>query len=206
MNHAVPVLVARNVDVRRGGRCVVRGLSFGLGGGGLALVVGPNGSGKTSLLRVLAGLAPCAGGEVTWNSVALARIPAEDRADIAYRGHLDGLKKELTVEENLAFWAALRRQRSGFDELLAALDLHGVAGRQVRFLSAGQRRRAALATLKVAPARLWLLDEPMTNLDSAGRTLVAGWVSEHLAQGGVAVVATHRPDELARPGATLVEL
>jgi heme exporter protein A len=206
LNPPPAILEARNVDVWRAERCLVRGLSFALHAGQLALVVGPNGSGKTSLLRILAGLAPCVAGDVTWNSVAMQRIAPEQRAQIAYRGHLDGLKKELTVEENLAFCAALHRRPASFDALLAGLSLHGLAARQIRFLSAGQRRRVGLAALRVAGARLWLLDEPMTNLDSAGRTLMGAWLQEHLRDGGVAVVATHQPEELARPGTTLVEL
>ena len=206
MQQPVPVLEARNIDIWRGERCLIRGLSFSVGGGQLALVVGPNGAGKTSLLRVLAGLAPYGSGQVLWNGTAVPRLAPEERADFVYRGHLDGLKKELTVEENLSFSAALRGQAAVFDSLLMTLNLHDVADRQTRFLSAGQRRRVGLAALKLANARLWLLDEPMTNLDAAGRALVTGWVDEHLRGGGIAVVATHQPEELARPGTTLVEL
>jgi heme exporter protein A len=202
----VPVFEARDIDVWRAERCLIRGLSFSLGGGQLGLVTGPNGAGKTSLLRVLAGLAPYLAGELLWNRTPVARLAPEQRADLVYHGHLDGLKKELTVVENLSFCAALRGQPNAFDSLLTTLSLADVADRQTRYLSAGQRRRAGLAALKLANARLWLLDEPMTNLDTAGRALVAGWVEEHLSGGGIAVVATHQPEELARPGTTLVEL
>jgi len=200
------VLEARDVDVWRGDRCLVRGLSFALPAGQMALVVGPNGAGKTSLLRILAGLAPCVAGRVTWNSVAVQDLPPEGRGEIVYRGHLDALKKDLTVEENLAFCATLRRQPQVFGALLAALGLHELKDRQVRFLSAGQRRRTGLACMRVAAARLWLLDEPLTNLDAAGRATVIGWLEEHLQGGGLAVVATHEPGELGRPGTLVVEL
>jgi heme exporter protein A len=206
VNQPAAILEARDVDVWRGERCLVRGLSFALHAGQMALVVGPNGAGKTTLLRLLAGLAPCIAGRISWNSVALEQIPPEGRSEIAYRGHLDALKKELTVEENLAFCAALRRRAPGFDNLLAGLGLAELKDRQVRFLSAGQRRRAGLACMRVAAARLWLLDEPLTNLDAAGRATVGRWLDEHLRGGGLAVVATHEPGELARPGTTLVEL
>jgi heme exporter protein A len=157
-------------------------------------------------LRILAGLAPCVAGGVTWNSVAVQDLPPEGRGEIVYRGHLDALKKDLTVEENLAFCAALRRQPEGFGALLAALGLRELKDRQVRFLSAGQRRRTGLACMRVAAARLWLLDEPLTNLDAAGRATVIGWLEEHLQGGGLAVVATHEPGELGRPGTLVVEL
>jgi heme exporter protein A len=206
VNQPAAVLEARDVDVWRGERCLVQGLSFSLSAGQMALVVGPNGAGKTSLLRLLAGLAPCIAGRITWNSVALEHIPPEGRAEIVYRGHLDALKKDLTVAENLALCAALRRQPGGFDDLLAALGLWELKDRQVRLLSAGQRRRTGLACMRVAAARLWLLDEPLTNLDSAGRATVGGWLDSHLRGGGLAVVATHEPGELGRPGMTLVEL
>jgi heme exporter protein A len=206
VNQPAAVLEARDVDVWRGDRCLVRGLSFALDAGQMALVVGPNGAGKTSLLRIIAGLAPCVAGSVTWNSVAIQGLAPEGRAEIVYRGHLDALKKELTVEENLAFCAALRRQPRGFDGLLAELGLRELKDRQVRFLSAGQRRRAGLACMRVAAARLWVLDEPLTNLDSTGRATVAGWLQEHLHSGGLAVVATHEQRELAWPGTMLVEL
>jgi heme exporter protein A len=206
VNEPAAVLEARDVDVWRGERCLVRGLSFALSAGQMALIVGPNGAGKTSLLRLLAGLAPCIAGRITWNSVALEHMPPEGRGEIAYRGHVDALKKDLTVEENLALCAALRRQPGGFDSLLTALGLRELKDRQVRFLSAGQRRRAGLACLRVAAARLWLLDEPLTNLDSAGRATVGAWLDSHLRAAGLAVVATHEPGELARPGTILVEL
>lgn len=206
MNQPAAVLEARDVDVWRGERCLVRGLSFAVHGGQMALVVGPNGAGKTSLLRLLAGLAPCVAGRITWNSVAVHGIAPEGRGEIVYRGHLDALKKDLTVAENVALAAALRRRPREFDGLLTELGLLELKDRQVRFLSAGQRRRAGLACMRVAAARLWLLDEPLTNLDSAGRATVGGWLEEHLRGGGLAVVATHEPGALARPGTMLVEL
>jgi heme exporter protein A len=201
-----PVLEARGVDVWRGERCLVEGLDFALADGQLALVVGSNGSGKTSLLRILAGIAPCVRGSVTWKSANVGNLEPEQRGDIVYRGHADGLKKELTVLENLEFCAAIRHRDGVSEGLLNALKLENLANRQVRFLSAGQRRRVGLAALRVVRARLWILDEPMTNLDSAGRGLAARWLGEHLEGGGIAVIATHQPEELERPGAFVVEL
>jgi heme exporter protein A len=201
------VLRARELAIWRGERCLFEGLDFELGPGQLGLVVGPNGAGKTTLLRVLAGLAQPTSGRVTWHGVPVDGLSGERRADIAYRGHLDGLKKDLTVTENLQFSAALlQRVPAPLQPLLDELELAQVAHTRTRYLSAGQRRRTALATLKASPAKVWLLDEPMTNLDKAGRALVVAWTRAHLDAGGSAVVATHQPDELVAHGAIVIEL
>ncbi|HZF29078.1 MAG TPA: heme ABC exporter ATP-binding protein CcmA [Gammaproteobacteria bacterium] len=200
------MLRARGLAIWRGERCLFEGLDFELGPGQLALVVGPNGAGKTTLLRVLAGLAQPTSGRVTWGDSPVDALAGERRAEIAYRGHLDGLKKDLTVTENLAFHSALFLGRTAVEPLLAEIELARAADTRARYLSAGQRRRAALAALKLAPAKLWLLDEPMTNLDSAGRALVVAWTRAHLQAGGSAVVATHQPDEFVAHGAIVIEL
>ena len=200
------VLRARGLAIWRGERCLFEGLDFELGAGQLALVVGPNGAGKTTLLRVLAGLARPTSGGVTWHDTPVDALPGDRRAEVAYRGHLDGLKKDLTVSENLGFHSALFQGRAALEPLLAELELARAADARVRYLSAGQRRRAALAALKLTPAKLWLLDEPMTNLDSAGRALVVAWTRTHLENGGSAVIATHQPDEFVAHGAIVIEL
>ena len=198
--------MADGLGVSRGGRRLIHGLSFELEAGQAALIVGPNGSGKTSLLRVLAGLSPPATGMVRWAETEVGRLAPEQRADISYRGHLDGLKKDLTVRENLEFHRSLSGGTGPLDDLLGTLELSDVADHRLRFLSVGQRRRAGLATLKAGTARLWLLDEPMANLDIDGRKLVARWIEEHLGAGGLAAIATHQPDELAARGALSIEL
>jgi heme exporter protein A len=199
-------LRGRDLTVWRGERCLFEALDFEIGRGELALVLGPNGSGKTTLLRVLAGLASPTAGSVTWDGVTVEGLAPEQRAAIVYRGHLDGLKRELTVRENLRFHAALWHASSELDVLLAELSLTGAAETRARYLSAGQRRRAGLATLKLCSAELWILDEPLTNLDREGRALVVGWVQQHLQNGGAAVIATHQPDEFATPGTLSIEL
>jgi len=139
-------LCARELAVWRGERCLFEGLDLTLGPGKLGLVVGPNGSGKSTLLRVLAGLATATSGIVTWRGSKLEALPFEYRGDIAYRGHLDGLKRDLTVLENLRFHATIWRGRPELEPaLLEEVALASVANVRVRYLSAGQQRRGALA-------------------------------------------------------------
>jgi heme exporter protein A len=200
------VLHGRDLAVWRGERCLFERLTFELHSGQLALLAGPNGSGKTTLLRVLAGLASPTAGVATWNGTAVAELPAEQRGDLAYRGHLEALKRDLSVRENLRFHASLFGASTPLEPVLTELRLEGVADTRVRHLSAGQKRRAALASLPLSGARLWLLDEPTTNLDRDGRTLLRDWTRRHLSEGGLAVIATHQPDELAEPGVLMIEL
>jgi heme exporter protein A len=200
------VLCGRELAVWRGERCLFEHLSFELGPAQLALLIGPNGSGKTTLLRVLAGLGLPTSGSATFNGVQVSELEAEQRAAIAYRGHLEALKRDLTVRENLTFHAALWGSASDLDGILEELKLGAVAHMRARYLSAGQRRRVALAMLQMSGAKLWLLDEPTTNLDADGRALVVDWTRRHLAAGGLAVIATHQPDEFAAPGALAIEL
>jgi heme exporter protein A len=200
------VLRGRDLAVWRGERCLFEALSFELHAGQLALLVGPNGSGKTTLLRVLAGLAPPTAGVAAWNGTAIADLAPEQRADLAYRGHLEALKRDLSVRENLQFQASLFGASRPLDSVLADLGLEASAETRVRYLSAGQKRRAALASLQLSGAKLWLLDEPTTNLDRDGRTLLRDWTRRHLGAGGLAVIATHQPDEFADRGALVIEL
>jgi len=199
-------LSVQNVEISRGERQLFAGLDFELTCGQLALVTGPNGAGKTTLMRTLAGLRPPSGGSVSFDGVAVTRIASSLTAPIAFQGHLDGLKKDLTVEENMLFAAALWGGKQGIAALASELGLEDCLTRQVRFLSAGQRRRAALGCVRLRPATLWLLDEPLTNLDARGAGLVATWLDAHLDRGGSAVVATHQPEKLAGRAALEVGL
>jgi heme exporter protein A len=184
-------LSAENLTLERGGRRLFSGLSFAVGAGEALVVTGPNGAGKSSLLRGIAGFLPFAEGRVRWEG-------GEIEAQIHYLGHLDALKTSLTAAENLSFWGALLGDgpaRAG--AALSALGLPHVADFPVRALSAGQKRRVALARLLVAPRPLWLLDEPTTALDAGAQALFAELMRAHLEGGGLIVAATHAPLGLA---------
>lgn len=170
-------LQVSNLAVARAGVRLLEGLGFGLAAGqGLALR-GPNGIGKTTLLRVIAGLQPALAGRVV-------------AGEVAYGGHSDGVKATLSVAENLAFWAAIYGTGGG-EAALRAMNLGHLAGRRAADLSAGQRRRLGLARFIVSGRRVWLMDEPTVSLDAASVGLFAESLAAHLAAGGVAVVATH---------------
>src|SRR4051794_6076253 len=181
-------LSAESLTLERGGRRLFTGLSFALEAGEALIVTGPNGAGKSSLLRAIAGFLPLAAGRV--------RLEGGDGLEerTHYLGHADSLKAALTAAENLRFWGALLGGAGLSPQAaLARLGLPHVADFPVRALSAGQKRRVALARLIVAPRPLWLLDEPTTALDASAQALFAEVAGEHLAQGGVIVAATHAP-------------
>lgn len=172
----------------RGGRVVFRGLSFVLPPGGALLLIGPNGSGKSSLLRMLAGLLRPWRGAVRWAGEPLDSDQLHGR--VRYVGHADALKPTLTVAENLGFWARLH----GGEDVGPALERVGLgelAELPARFLSAGQRRRLALARLLVAPVPVWLLDEPTVALDRDAIVTLEALIDAHRAAGGRVVASTH---------------
>jgi heme exporter protein A len=194
-------LVAEDLACRRGERLVFTGLSFRLPPGGALMLTGANGSGKTSLLRLLASLIEPAAGRLAWGASPIAGDVAAHRARLHYVGHQDGVKPGLTPRETLAFWAALRGQEVREDApvlaaALAAFALDAVVDWPCRWLSAGQRRRLALARLLVTPAPLWLLDEPFSALDDDNRARLEQAIVAHRAAGGRAVIATHIPAEI----------
>ena len=186
-------LVADELACRRGERLIFTGLSLRIAAGGALLLTGANGSGKSSLLRVLASLIPPAAGRLVWDGVAVADDPARYRAAIHYVGHLDGIKAALTPRETLKFWARSRGARGAIADALAAFGLATAADWPCRWLSAGQRRRLALARLIAAPAPIWLLDEPTAALDADGEERLAAAIESHRAGGGRIVIATHQP-------------
>lgn len=190
------MLALRDLAVARGGRAALEGVSLDLAPGQALILRGPNGIGKTTLLRVIAGLAPPLAG----------RIEAAPDA-VAYAAHADGLKPALTAAENLIFWARLfdsPAPREAAARALAALEITPLAERPAAEMSAGQKRRLGLARLLVTGRPLWLLDEPTVSLDAASVARFAGLVRAHLAAGGAAMIATHI--DLGLPDAAILDL
>jgi heme exporter protein A len=191
-------LAATDLACLRGGRLVFAGLSFRLEAGEVLVLTGPNGSGKSSLLRLVAGLVPAFAGRLDWTGAP---------GSIAYLGHQDSVKPALTVREALRVWAALSGVAAGegaIDAAIAAVGLEGLDDLPGRYLSAGQRRRLALARLELGRAALWLLDEPTLGLDAASVARLEGRIARHRAAGGLVMLATHVP--LALDGARFLAL
>ncbi len=184
-------LSSMNVEIQRGGRRVVAGVSFALWPGEAMIVTGPNGAGKSTLLRALAGLLPVASGKLEGEAgeMTLAEMTH-------YVGHAEALKNSLTAAENIDFWGAMLGSRVkglSADAALARFGLGHVADLPAAYLSAGQRRRVSLCRLLAARRPLWLLDEPTTALDKASQGRLAEIMKEHRSTGGMIVAATHAP-------------
>jgi heme exporter protein A len=178
---------------------VLEAVSFALGPGDALVLRGRNGSGKSSLLRLLAGFVPLAAGSVAWAGQDIRADPAGHRCRLHYVGHGDAVKPVLTVRENIETAAALAGGGSAVEAALDAMDLLPLAGTPGRFLSAGQHRRVALARLAASARPLWLLDEPGTGLDRASRLRLEAMIERHRATGGICVVATHGDVTVPRP-------
>lgn len=182
-------LSLENIALERGERRIADGINARVAAGQALLLQGPNGSGKSTLLRVLAGLLPAAEGAILWDGIDVARDREAHRARLCYLGHQDALKASLTALENLQFWASFNGGSA--ETALKAFDLARLADRPARMLSAGQKRRLALSRLALNDAPLWLLDEPVTALDAEAREAFIALLQQHLAAGGLAIIATH---------------
>jgi len=203
------MLEAINLGCIRGDRLLFRNVSFSLAPGGLLELRGPNGCGKTSLLRLLCGLATPAEGEALWNGTNIRRLREEYFGQITYVAHLNGVKDELTALENLLVAARVHGRELSKQQCEATLERVGLLNQRnlpARVLSAGQRRRLALARLLASRATLWLLDEILTSLDDKGADLVRKLITEHIDGGGMAIVATHQDLNLSPAGIQTIKL
>jgi heme exporter protein A len=193
------VLEVRQLHLWRGDRHLLQGVGFDVRAGQALQLLWPNGTGKTSLLRCIAGFLYAEGGEVLWDGQPVARDRESFNRELAYLGHEPALKGDLSAGENLRFSLALR-YRVDAAQMQAALQAAGLAHldprQPVRSFSAGQRKRVALARLSLWRARLWLLDEPATNLDAAGQAVLTDFLAQHFAAGGAAIIATHQALQL----------
>lgn len=203
-----PQLEARAVHLWRGEKHLLRGVSFALYSGELLQVVGPNGVGKTSLLRCVAGLLPTEQGDIVWQGQTLPAGREEFHRELAYLAHVNGLKPDLTALENLRFGVSIRRAVTTEElrETLQLLHVESCADLPVRALSAGQKRRVALARIMLTRAALWILDEPITNLDKAGIALFEARIAEHMRAGGMILTAAHQLLLQGQPGVRTLEL
>jgi heme exporter protein A len=189
-------LIGEDLACERGGRRVLDGVSFALGAGEALVVTGPNGAGKSTLLRLIAGFLPPVRGAVRLEGGAGDAPIAEQ---LHFVGHQDAVKPSLTLTETLRFWALmLGGTAERIEEALEAVELADLADLPAAYLSAGQRRRLALARLIAAPRPIWLLDEPTTAIDARSEARLIALMNGHCAGGGLIVAATHAPLALAR--------
>ncbi|MDP1653948.1 MAG: cytochrome c biogenesis heme-transporting ATPase CcmA [Rhodocyclaceae bacterium] len=189
------MLTATALSCVRGERPLFSGLDLAVGAGEWLHVQGENGAGKTSLLRILAGLSPPAAGEIRWQGEPIKALAEDYRRHLLFLGHHGAVKEELTPLENLTLAAQLDGTALDAVEALQALARFGLRGREdlaVRFLSAGQKRRVLLARLAVRKATLWILDEPFTALDVKAVEMLSGLIAEHVAGGGMAILTSHQ--------------
>ena len=203
------MLEGKDIACERGGRALFSHLNFMLRDGELLQVQGANGSGKTSLLRMVCGLTPPAEGEICWEGTEIAEQGETFRENLLYLGHHNAIQESLSARENLSATAALAGVALNDDEAGDALRRIGLRGREdfpSRFLSQGQKRRVALARLMWSKARLWVLDEPFVALDAAALTLLAETIAGHLARGGLALLTSHQDVAIAGISAQTLNL
>jgi heme exporter protein A len=189
------MLEATNLGCVRGNRRLFSNLNFSLGPGELLQLTGANGSGKTSLLRLISGLLTPEEGSIKWQDASIRTLGEDYYAAVTYIGHRNGVKDELTALENLRVSGGLSGVEVTKDSARQVLEQMGLADREnlpTRMLSEGQRRRVALARLLVCKTTLWLLDEVLASLDRTATAFVEDVIEKHLGQGGMAVIATHQ--------------
>src|SRR6266571_4886946 len=203
------MLDATNLECVRGNRRLFKNVSFSMRPGDLVQLIGPNSSGKTSLIRMLCGLLPPTSGEIRWRGKRISALGEEYYSAVTYLGHRHGAKDEFTALENLRVSSGLSGCEITHEQAMDVLTRVGLHGREnlaARLLSEGQRRRLALARLLVCQTSLWLLDEVLTSLDRTAGELIHLFIVEHLEKGGMAIVAAHQELELAVNNFRCIEL
>jgi heme exporter protein A len=204
-----PSLTFSKLGCTKGGRQLFRDIDCEVSAGQWLYVTGANGVGKTSLLRMVCGLASVEAGQILWNGTPIQQQADIYRQDLCYLGHLNALQESMTVDENLRFTSALgglapeREQRL---QVLAHFGLRGRSQQLVRHLSQGQKRRVALSRLVLSPARLWVLDEPYVAMDESGINLLADLIGDHIEAGGLVVLTSHQKVPIRNLPAKLLEL
>ena len=199
------LLQTRNLSCTRNDRLLFEHLDLGLEAGQMLVVEGPNGCGKTSLLRILTGLRLADGGEVLWRGEPIDRLAGDYFEQVNYVGHHDGVKHELSCLENLRLARAMGvPSQQDLDDVLDKVNLYAYGETEVGSLSAGQKRRLALARLLATDALLWILDEPFTSLDKASMALFSGLFEQHLQRQGVIVMTSHH--DISLPAQSLQRL
>ncbi|WP_296541414.1 cytochrome c biogenesis heme-transporting ATPase CcmA [Rhodoferax sp.] len=205
----IPSLSFTKLGCIKGGRQLFKNVDCELAPGHWLYVAGANGVGKTSLLRMVCGLAPIEAGDILWNGTPIHAQREAYRQDLCYLGHLNALQESMTVDENLAFITALggiAPDQTQTREVLTRFGLRGRGRQLVRHLSQGQKRRVALSRLVLSPARLWVLDEPYVAMDEGGIKLLADLIADHLATGGLAVLTSHQRVSIGKVPAQMLEL
>ena len=202
------MLCARDLCIERNHRRLFEHLDVDLEPGGALQIQGANGTGKSTLLRILCGLTWAIEGAVYWKGTNIEHDSLQLRSELIYLGHANGIKLELNVRENLEFCRTLSFSPHPipFDVITQQLSLEGLQDVLVRHLSAGQRRRVALARLLTSKARLWILDEPFTALDKDGTAAVEAMLDSHLDEGGMIVFSSHQPIRLNRQSVASLSL
>ena len=202
------LLQIRDFECVRGDALVIQGFTLEISAGSVVQILGANGAGKTTLLRTVAGLSRPTEGEVLWQGLTIESPASGWRAAMHYVSHQAGVSLTLTVRENLIHAAALGgyADRDALDDALHTFGLSDLGDRVAARLSAGQRQRTALARLRVVPAKVWLLDEPLTALDAAGKRMFETLLLEHVSCGGMAIAATHQALDLPPGTLRTVEL
>lgn len=193
----------------KGGRRLFKDIDCTLAPGAWLYVAGANGVGKTSLLRMVCGLAPIESGEILWNNESIATRPEAYRHDLRYLGHLNALQDSMTVAENLAYTCALTGTDLDTPRLKEVLQRFGLKGRDnqlARYLSQGQKRRVALSRLALSPGKLWVLDEPFVAMDESGIRMLANLIEHHLQHNGMAVLTSHQAVPIGDINAQVLEL